>query len=121
MLPKNRIPAHPGEILSEEFLDPLGITQVQLAAHLGTSTNRVNEIVCGKRGVTPEMAWLLAQAFGTTPDFWINLQTNYDLARARPARSVHRIVRRSPRFSEHKKAGRKARVRRKREKPLVAT
>jgi len=88
MIPENRAPAHPGEILREEFLLPLGVSQVALAAHLGVPVQRVNEIVRGKRGVTPDTAWLLAQAFGTTPEFWVNLQTTYDLARSRPSRPV---------------------------------
>ena len=67
ILPKNRIPTHPGEVLNEEFLKPLGLTQVALAAHLGVPVQRINELVRGKRGVTPETAWLLAGAFGTTP------------------------------------------------------
>ena len=58
MLPKRRLPTHPGEILLEEFLRPLAITQVRFARHLGISLQRVNEIVRGKRGVTPETAWL---------------------------------------------------------------
>ena len=94
MLPKNRIPTHPGEILLEEFLNPLGLTQVALAKHLGVSVQRINELVKGKRGVSPETAWLLAQAFGTTPEFWINLQTAHDLARVRPTHKV-RALRRS--------------------------
>ncbi len=88
MRPKDRIPTHPGVILSEEFLQPLGVTQVALAAHLGIPVQRINEIVRGKRGVTPETAWLLAQAFTTTPDFWINLQTAHDLALSRPAKAI---------------------------------
>lgn len=84
MIPENRIPTHPGEILAEEFLIPMGITQVALAQHIGVPVQRINEIVRGKRGITPETAWLLSQAFGTNPEFWINLQTNYDLARTRP-------------------------------------
>jgi addiction module HigA family antidote len=88
MLPENRIPSHPGEILQEQFLEPLELTQVALASHLGVPVQRINEIVRGKRGVTPETAWLLAQAFDTTPELWINLQTNHDLARSRPERAV---------------------------------
>ncbi|MDD5307281.1 MAG: HigA family addiction module antitoxin [Deltaproteobacteria bacterium] len=91
MLPKNRIPAHPGEVLKEEFLSPLGISQVLLAAHLGVPVQRVNEIIRGKRGITPDTAWLLAQALGTGPEFWVNLQTAYDLARSRPVRPVERL------------------------------
>ena len=92
MLPKKRIPTHPGEVLLEEFLEPLGLTQVALAAHLGVPVQRINELVRGKRGVTPETAWLLAGAFGTTPEFWLALQTNHDLARARPTRIIHRLA-----------------------------
>ena len=88
MIPKKRTPVHPGVVLLEEFLVPMGLTQVELAAHIGVPVQRVNEIVRGKRGVTPETAWLLAQAFGTTPEFWLNLQANHDLAIKRPARKV---------------------------------
>jgi len=88
LLPENRIPTHPGEVLLEEFLIPMGITQVALAKHLGIPVQRVNEIVRGKRGVTPDTSWLLAQAFGTTPEFWMNLQVSYDLARSKPAQIV---------------------------------
>ncbi len=88
MLPQNRTPTHPGEILLEEFLAPLGVTQVAFAAHLGVPVQRVNELVKGKRGVTPETAWLLSQALGTTPEFWMNLQTAHDLGRTRHGKSV---------------------------------
>lgn len=91
MLPENRIPNHPGEILQEEFLTPLGVSQVALAKHLGVPVQRINELVRGKRGITPDTAWLLSQAFDTTPEFWINLQTNYDLATNRPKRQINRL------------------------------
>jgi len=91
MLPKNRVPTHPGEILLHEFLEPLGITQVGLAGHIGVSVQRVNEIVRGKRGVTSETAWLLAGALGTTAEFWTSLQNQHDLAKSRPARSIRRL------------------------------
>jgi addiction module HigA family antidote len=91
MIPGQRIPAYPGIILSEEFLKPLGITQVELAARIGVPTQRINEIVRGKRGISPATAWLLSQAFGTSPQFWLNLQANYDLAAARPARKVRQF------------------------------
>ena len=84
MIPTNRIPTHPGVILLEEFLEPMNITQVALAHHLNIPVQRINEIIRGKRGVTPETAWLLSQAFKTTPQFWMNLQTNYDLALNKP-------------------------------------
>lgn len=92
MLPENRIATHPGEILKEEFLDPVGITQVALAQHIGIPLQRVNEIVRGKRGITPETAWLLSQALGTTPQFWMNLQDAYDLTSKRPKRTVERLI-----------------------------
>lgn len=92
MLPENRIATHPGEILKEEFLDPVRITQVALAQHLGIPLQRVNEIIRGKRGVTPETAWLLSQALGTTPQFWMNLQDAYDLTNKRPKRTVERLI-----------------------------
>ena len=91
MLPENRIPTHPGEILLEEFLVPMKVSQVAFASHIGVPTQRVNEIVRGKRGVTPETAWLFAEALGTSPEFWLNLQTNYDLVRFRPKRQVQRL------------------------------
>jgi addiction module HigA family antidote len=91
MLPENRIPTHPGVILLEEFLIPMEMSQVAFAKHIGVSLQRINEIVRGKRGVTPETAWLFSQAVGTTPEFWINLQSAYDLARSRPARKIERI------------------------------
>ncbi len=93
MLPENRIPTHPGVILSQEFLVPLGITQVAFAKHLGVPVQRINELIRGKRGVAPETAWLLSQALDTTPEFWINLQTAYDLARTKPEKPVERLAR----------------------------
>jgi addiction module HigA family antidote len=84
MLPENRIPTHPGVILLEEFLIPLGLSQVAFARHIHVPTQRINEIVRGKRGVTPETAWLFAQALNTTPEFWLNLQSAHDLALSRP-------------------------------------
>jgi len=91
MIPKSRVPTHPGVILREEFLIPMGLSQVEFAAHIGVPVQRVNEIVRGKRGITPETAWLFSQAFGTTPQLWINLQANYDLAQNRPDRKVSRL------------------------------
>jgi addiction module HigA family antidote len=88
MIPENRIPTHPGEILLEEFLKPYGLTQVAFAKHINIPAQRVSEIVQGKRGVTPETAWLFAQALGTTPEFWANLQTEYDLAKNRPQQPI---------------------------------
>lgn len=94
MLPKHRIPSHPGEILLHEFLEPIGTSQVAFAKHIGVPLQRLNEIVRGRRGISPETAWLLAGALRTTPEFWINLQSQHDLARSRPTRRV-RPLRRS--------------------------
>jgi addiction module HigA family antidote len=95
MLPRNRVPTHPGEILLHEYLEPLGVTQVALAKHVGVPVQRINELVRGKRGVTPDTAWLLAHALGTSPEFWINLQGNFDLATNKPSRRVRRLSRAS--------------------------
>jgi addiction module HigA family antidote len=84
MIPTNRIPTHPGIILLEEFLQPMNITQETLANYLNISIKQINEIIQEKDKITPEIAWLLAQAFNTTPQFWMNLQTNYDLALNKP-------------------------------------
>jgi len=78
-LPKNRRPTHPGEIFLEDFLVPLGITQKDAAARLRMSYPRMNEIVKGKRSVTPDTALRLARFTGTEPEFWLNLQQAVDL------------------------------------------
>jgi addiction module HigA family antidote len=83
MLPKFRAAAHPGTILQEEFLEPVGLTQAKLADSLRIPLNRVNEIVRGKRGITPQSALLLAAYFKNSPEFWMNLQSAHDLSRAR--------------------------------------
>lgn len=93
MLPKKRIPTHPGEVLRAEFLDPMGVTQAAFAAHIGVPLQRVNEIVRAKRGVTPETAWLLAGALGTSPQLWLNLQAAHDLAATKPTKKVARLRR----------------------------
>lgn len=82
MLPKNRAPTSPGEVLEEEFLKPMGLTQVELAKRMGIPIQRLNTVVTGKRAVSAETAILLAGALGTSPNFWMNLQTNLDLWRA---------------------------------------
>ena len=71
---------HPGEILAEEFLAPLGVTQYRLARSTNVPVRRVNEIVKGTRAITADTALRLARFFGTTAQFWMNLQTRYDLA-----------------------------------------
>ncbi len=79
MLPKNRKPILPGEILKYEFLEPLNMTQQQLADSLGITRVRVNEIISGKRSITPDTAFRLAKYFNTSPDFWLNLQLAVDM------------------------------------------
>ena len=78
-----RLPVHPGEILLEEFLVPLGVSRNRLAEDLGVPPRRVSEIVNGTRGVSADTALRLARYFGTTAEFWMNLQSRYDLERAR--------------------------------------
>jgi addiction module HigA family antidote len=82
MIPKNRIPSHPGEILLEEFLVPKKMSQVELARKMNVSVQRINTLINGKRDVSPETAILLARVLGTTPQFWMNLQMTRDLALA---------------------------------------
>ena len=78
-IPTNRPPTSPGEMLREEFLEPMGLTQQQLANEIGVSYQRVNELINGKRGITTSTALRLAKYFGTSPDFWLNLQRANDL------------------------------------------
>ncbi|WP_367345249.1 HigA family addiction module antitoxin [Stenotrophomonas bentonitica] len=73
-------PVHPGEILAEEFLYPLGMSARALAAAINVTPARVSDIVAGRRGITADTALRLARYFGTTAQVWLNLQTNYDLA-----------------------------------------
>ncbi len=78
-LPRHRPPTHPGEMLLEEFLKPLGMSQTELALRIHVSYPRINEIVNGKRGITPDTALRLAKLFGTSPEFWLNGQRNWEL------------------------------------------
>jgi len=82
-VPSNRIPTHPGEMLLEEFLNPMGITQRDLADNIHVPYQRINEIVNGRRGVTPSTALRLAKFFEMSADFWMNLQLRWDLYFAR--------------------------------------
>ena len=91
MLPHNRIAAHPDRVLLKEFLEPPVQTQRGLAEHIGVPVQRVNEIVRGRRGVSPETAWLFSEAFGTTPEFWLHLQTNHDLSLNRPKTQIAKL------------------------------
>lgn len=81
-IPKNRPATHPGEILLEDFLRPMGLTQSQLAKDIRVPFQRVNEIISGKRGLTPSTALRLAKYFGTSAGFWMNLQVRCDLQAA---------------------------------------
>jgi antitoxin HigA-1 len=78
-VPTNRIPTHPGEMLLEEFLHPMGITQKDLADHIEVPYQRINEIVNGRRGITPSTALRLAKFFDMSAGFWMNLQLRWDL------------------------------------------
>ena len=75
-----RIAIHPGEILREEFLIPLGLSARRLAAEIKTPQNRLSDLIRGRRGMTADTAIRLARRFGTTPQFWMNLQSNHDLS-----------------------------------------
>jgi addiction module HigA family antidote len=79
MLPKKRPPTHPGEMLLKDFLEPLNITQKKFAEHLGWTYARLNEIINGKRGVSAESALAFADALNIEPEFWLNLQRDWDL------------------------------------------
>ena len=79
MLPKKRPPTHPGEMLLKEFLEPLKMTQKGFAEHLGWTYARLNEIVNGRRNVTADSALSLGEALKTGPEFWLNLQRDWDL------------------------------------------
>ena len=82
-MPTQLDPITPGEILLKEFLEPLGISQNKLARDIDVPITRVNDIIHGKRGITADTALRLGAYFGTTPEFWLNLQARYDLKRAK--------------------------------------
>lgn len=90
-LPANRPPIHPGEMLLEEFLKPYGMTQAELAKRIGVSYVRVNELVNGKRGVTPDTALRLGRLFNTGPEFWLNDQLRWDMWHALRAPAMAEI------------------------------
>jgi len=79
MLPKKRPPTHPGEMLLKEFLEPLGMTQKAFATHLGWTYARLNEVINGRRQVSADSALALGEALRTGPEFWLNLQRDWDL------------------------------------------
>ncbi|MGH8002266.1 MAG: HigA family addiction module antitoxin [Brasilonema sp.] len=78
-VPKNRPPTHPGKILLKDFLEPMGVSQRELADAIHVPYQRVNEIVNGKRGITPSTALRLEKFFGNNSEFWLNLQQSWDL------------------------------------------
>ena len=87
-IPTHRAPTHPGEMLLEEFLKPMGITQRELADAIKVPYQRINEIINGKRGITPSTALRLAKAFGVSSDFWMNVQLRWDLYFAKQSEST---------------------------------
>lgn len=95
-LPRHRPPTHPGQMLRDEFLVPLGITQSELAARLGVSFPRLNEIIRGKRSVTPDTALRLARVVGMSADFWLGLQQDCDLWHAMHSDQAAKINRLKP-------------------------
>jgi len=84
-VPTNRTPTHPGEMLLEEFLNPMGIAQRDLADNIHVPYQRINEIINGRRGITPSTALRLAKFFDMSADFWMNLQLRWDLYHAQQA------------------------------------
>lgn len=95
-IPTRRPPTHPGEMLLEEFLRPLSITQAHFAAAIGVSYVRLNELINGKRGITPDTALRLERALGTTADYWLNLQQAWDLYEAMHSEAAQEIQKIKP-------------------------
>lgn len=92
-LPRHRPPTHPGEMLAEEFLAPHGLSQVELAERIGVPFQRVHLVINGKRAITPDTALRLAKLFGTSAEFWLNMQLAWDLWHAQHAPGAKRIDR----------------------------
>ena len=95
-VPTHRAPTHPGEMLLEEFLNPMDLTQRDLAEAIHVPYQRVNELINGRRGITPSTALRLAKFFGMSPDFWMNLQQRWDLyhthkSEAEALRQIRRV------------------------------
>jgi antitoxin HigA-1 len=95
-LPRNRPPTHPGRMLLEEFLKPMGISQSALAVRLGISFPRINEVIRGKRGVTTDTALRLSRVVGMSADFWLGLQQDWDLWHALRSTNAAAIARLEP-------------------------
>ncbi|HUQ20572.1 MAG TPA: HigA family addiction module antitoxin [Gemmatimonadaceae bacterium] len=91
-LPTNRVPIHPGEMLLEEFLRPMSVSQVELAEKLRIPFQRVNQIIKGKRSITPDTALRLAKVLGTSVDVWLNLQLAWDLYEAQHSPKAKEIA-----------------------------
>jgi addiction module HigA family antidote len=93
MLPKNRPPAHPGDVLFEDCIKPLGLTQGDAATRLGVPIQRLNGLIRGRRAMSPDTALRIATVFGSSPEFWMNLQANWDLwhAREKAAKALKRL------------------------------
>lgn len=83
MIPEKGVTPHPGEMLLEEYLRPMGITQADFGAHIGMNPTNLSALIHGKRNITPKTAMKIAQALNMTPEFWMNLQTMHDLTKAR--------------------------------------
>lgn len=95
-IPTHGPPTHPGEMLLEEYLKPMGVTQTEFAEAIGVSYPRLNEIIKGRRGVTPDTALRLERALGASAQFWLNLQLGWDLYHAMHAPTAAEIVKIRP-------------------------
>ncbi len=95
-LPTHRLPTHPGEMLWKEFLEPLAISQTAFAQQIGVSFPRLNELIHGKRGVTPDTALRLAQVLKVPADFWLGLQQDWDLWHAMRSPEAKQIAKLAP-------------------------
>jgi len=87
-IPTHREPTHPGEMLLEEFLIPMGVTQKELSASIHVPYQRINEVINKKRGITPSTALRLSRFFNMSEDFWLNLQLRWDLYKAKKAEAA---------------------------------
>lgn len=92
MIPRSRVPAHPGIILRREYLEPLEMTVTAMARHLQIEPRDLQALVAGEINVGPELAWRLAGALDTTPEFWLQLQAHHDLAAHRPEGEIPKLV-----------------------------
>jgi addiction module HigA family antidote len=104
-LPRNRPPTHPGEMLFEEFIKPLALTQTELARRLGVSYPRLNEIIKGRRSVTPDTALRLSRVLGMSADFWLGLQQDWDLWHAMNSPEAKQINLLEPILRKHNTVG----------------